>query len=97
MKIVPFIRNSRNPYDTVRDDVERLLSTAFNRTPFAWDKDLSVPSMDMWDDKNTIFVETDIPGMEAKDINVSVKDDLLTVSAKREVSNEEKEERLLLQ
>ena len=48
------------------------------------------PSVDVWDGKDNIYVEADISGVEQKDINVNLKDNTLTISAKKEEAKEEK-------
>lgn len=51
-----------------------------------------MPSMDVYETEDEIVVTVDIPGIDPKDVDVSVEDSTLTVSGKREFSNEVKEE-----
>lgn len=46
------------------------------------------PRVNIEETKDHVVLTFEIPGMEKKDIKVSVKDDVLTVSGKRELKNE---------
>jgi HSP20 family protein len=51
------------------------------------------PSIDVKeDDKGNIVVNADIPGVEKGDINITVKGDMLEISAEKKEEKEEKEE-----
>lgn len=52
---------------------------------------LRMPSLDVVDRDNEVLVRAEIPGIEKKDINVSLTDNLLTI--KGQSSKEEKEEK----
>ncbi len=52
-----------------------------------------VPSIDVKEDeKGNIVVNADIPGVEKGDIEITVKGDMLEISAEKRVETEEKEE-----
>lgn len=46
------------------------------------------PRVNIEDTKDNLIVTFELPGMEKKDIKVSVKDNVLTVSGKRELKSE---------
>ena len=50
------------------------------------------PSIDISETKDELIVKAEIPGMEAKDINISVTGDVLTIKGERKQETEEKEE-----
>ena len=52
---------------------------------------LRIPSLDVVDRENEVLVRAEIPGIEKKDISVSLSDNLLTI--KGESRKEEKEEK----
>lgn len=54
-------------------------------------KDIRMPSLDVIDRDNEIVVRAEIPGIEKKDIDVSLSDNMLTI--KGESKKEEKEEK----
>jgi HSP20 family protein len=58
-----------------------------------WDPGFSapaMPTMNVTEKDGVVHVEADLPGLEAKDIDVSVTDDLLTLKGERKEEKEEK-------
>lgn len=53
---------------------------------------LKVPDMDMRDEGDKYVIELDLPGVNKKDIDISLKDDRLIISAKRKENVKEKKE-----
>jgi HSP20 family protein len=89
MRIVPYVRSSASTLEPLRNEIDRLINFPFNRLSSYVDRDLSVPPINMWEDKDNIFVETDMPGMDPKNIKVSLKGDTLLISGKAEEAKEE--------
>jgi len=83
----------RDPWktlDSLRDEINGFFEGT--RQLFPWSgQDVSAPSVDVWEDGKAVYVEADLPGFEQKDIDIKLKDDILTLSAKRETVKEEKE------
>ena len=52
-----------------------------------------LPSMDVSETDNEILIKAELPGMEAKDVSVSLVGDLLTVKGERKEEKEEKGEK----
>ena len=50
------------------------------------------PFMDILETKDKLIVKAELPGLEAKDVNVSVSGDLLTIKGEKEKEEEEKDE-----
>ncbi len=50
------------------------------------------PSVDMIDRKEELLVRADLPGLEQKDVEVSVEDGMLTIRGERKEEKETKEE-----
>lgn len=50
------------------------------------------PDVDMIDKKNEIVLRADLPGLEQKDVHVSVENGMLTIHGAREQEREAKEE-----
>jgi len=61
-----------------------------------WDDDVwggdFVPAVDVYQDKDNVIVEMDVPGIEPEKVDISVENDVLTVSGKREEKKEVKRE-----
>lgn len=92
MALVPMKRRDRDPWSLLtnfHNEISRLFGYELGRFPSFKEEDFT-PSVDVWDDKDNIYVEADIPGVEQKDINVNLKDNALTISAKKEEAKEEK-------
>jgi HSP20 family protein len=51
------------------------------------------PALDVTENKDTITVKAELPGVEAKDVSVSLEGDLLTIKGEKEQAKEEKDER----
>jgi hypothetical protein ELI_4153 len=77
-----------------RDDRNFGLSTFedFFRPFFAFDERPRVMKTDISEKDGNYVLDIDLPGFEKKDIDVSLNDGYLTVSAKRDQSNEEKDQ-----
>ena len=50
------------------------------------------PPVDIYEDEHNIFLKIDVPGIDEKDIDVSVQNNTLTVYGERKFEKEEKEE-----
>ncbi|OHD55856.1 MAG: hypothetical protein A2Y33_14225 [Spirochaetes bacterium GWF1_51_8] len=50
------------------------------------------PKIDVVDKGNVISVKADLPGIDEKDLNVSLEDHVLTIEGKREEEHEEKKD-----
>jgi HSP20 family protein len=59
-----------------------------NRTNQAW-----VPALDVWETENEIVYALDLPGIPEEMISVELDDGALTITAERERTQEESEER----
>jgi len=52
-----------------------------------------VPSLDLSETKDAFVVKVEIPGMDPKDIQVSLQENLLTIKGEKKQEKEEKDER----
>ena len=50
------------------------------------------PAVDIYEDGHNIVLKIDVPGIDEKDIDVSVQNNTLTVHGERKIEKEEKEE-----
>jgi len=51
-----------------------------------------VPPVDIYEDEHGIQLKLEVPGIEEKDLDVKVENNVLTVSGERKIEKEEKEE-----
>jgi len=80
----------RGPLESIREEMQDLLSRTFGEEPDLWSVDRMTPSLDLAESDNALEVRVDIPGMEAKDIEIQVNANVLTVSGERKEEREEK-------
>jgi HSP20 family protein len=90
------------PFDTLRNQVDRLFrdfETGFLQTPFYRDIDNLVrrdfgfavaPAIDIAENNNAFEVTVELPGLDAKNIDLQLSDGVLTIKGDK---NEEKEEK----
>jgi HSP20 family protein len=76
--------------ETLRGEINKLFDGSFNVFPKVRE-DMVTPSTDVWEDDENIYVETDLPGFDRKDIDVILRNESLVISAKKEEMKEEKE------
>jgi HSP20 family protein len=76
-----------------RGEMERLWDKFFGERPFARAfTDEWLPSVDISETKDSFVVKAELPGLEAKDVNVSISGDLLIVKGEKKKEEEEKDE-----
>jgi len=51
-----------------------------------------VPAVDIYEDEHNLVLKLEVPGVNEDDLNVSLENNLLTVSGERKFEKEEKEE-----
>jgi len=80
----------RDPITALREEMEDLRARIFGDREDGWLTGTMVPALDMSETDSAIEVRIDLPGITAKDIDVAVNENVLTVSGKREEEKEEK-------
>jgi HSP20 family protein len=80
----------RGPLANLRQEIEDLMSRALGEDASLWPSEQIVPSLDLIESDGNIEVRVDIPGMDAKDIDIQVNGNLLTISGERKEEHEEK-------
>ena len=79
---------------SIQDELSRLFGRTFGGSEAlrpsgsgAW-----MPSMDVYETEDKIVAKLELPGIEPDNVDVSVEDSILTISGRREFSDEVKEE-----
>jgi len=80
----------RGPLESIREEMQDLISRTFGEEGELWSVERISPSLDLAETDNLLEVRLDIPGMEAKDIDIEVNANVLTVSGERKEEREEK-------
>ena len=93
MNIVPW-----KPFDelkTMRKEMDNLWDRFFPETPLheryaghEW-----LPAIDLKETKDKLVVKAELPGLETKDIDLTLTEDILTIRGEKKEEKEEKDER----
>jgi HSP20 family protein len=78
---------------SIRSEMDRLWNRFLGETPFARRfKEEWSPSVDISQTKDKLVIKAELPGLDAKDVNVSISGDLLTIKGEKKKEEEEKDE-----
>jgi HSP20 family protein len=90
------------PFESLRNQVDRLFrdfETGFLQSPLYrdvdnfWRRDLALPvtpAMDIVEKDNAFEMTAELPGLDAKNIELGVSDDVLTIKGEKKEEREEK-------
>ena len=79
--------------ERMRREMDRLWDSFFERTPARVEEAVEwLPTLDVSETKNDYVVKAELPGMDPKDIDISLTNDLLTIKGEKKQEKEEKEE-----
>ena len=80
-------------FERMRRDMDRLWGSFFERGTLRGEDGREwLPSLDVAETKNEIVVKAEVPGLEPKDIDISLSDGVLTIKGEKKQEKEEKEE-----
>jgi HSP20 family protein len=85
-----FRRDDRDPFTAMQREINRVFDDFGRGSPARWaDADVS-PRIDVAETDNTIEVTAELPGLDEKDVDVVLRDDVLTVKGEKKSEREEK-------
>jgi HSP20 family protein len=78
---------------SLRREMDRLWENFFGERPLTrmWEREWA-PSLDISETKDNFVVKAEVPGIDAKDIDISLTGDVLTIKGEKKQEREEKEE-----
>jgi HSP20 family protein len=84
---------SRGDLDRFRGEIDRMFDEFFARGPFSrsYGGEDWMPAVDVSETGKEIVVHAELPGMDAKDIDISINGRVLSVKGERKQEQEEKE------
>ena len=83
-------RREANPLATLQTEIDRLFNEFTRGWPSLGAAEL-LPTMDVTETDGEIKVMAELPGLEEKDIEISVADNVLTVRGEKKAEKEEKD------
>ncbi|MCX7824670.1 MAG: Hsp20/alpha crystallin family protein [Verrucomicrobiae bacterium] len=99
MAIMKWTRPTWDPFramEELQEEMNRLFSSSLARFPETGTRRVAdtfwTPPMDIYETKDELVVQCEVPGLKQEDINVTVHDDTLVVEGERKQSSEVKEE-----
>jgi HSP20 family protein len=81
---------AREPFTALREEMNDLRSRLFGEGDGGWFTGPLVPALDLSETDNALEVRMDVPGITAKDIDIQINGNLLTVTGERAEEKEEK-------
>lgn len=96
-KNVPVRRQERDPFYALQRSMDRLFDDFYNDFGFGlsrFDEDFGdfSPSLDVSESDTEFKIAAELPGMDEKDIEVSLSDNMLTISGEKKSETEEKKD-----
>ena len=82
-----------NPFTSLQREIDRLFDD-FTRgfpAPGTFGKQGLVPSMDVTETDKQIQITAELPGLEEKDVQINVADNVLTIKGEKKAEKEEKD------
>jgi len=79
-------------FSTLQDRMNRLFRDSFGDREDALTTSTFAPPVDVYEDEHQVTLKIEVPGIDEKDIDVRVENNVLTVHGERKFEKEEKEE-----
>jgi len=79
-------------FERMRREMDRLWDSFFERRPAKTEEEREfLPALDLAETENELVVKCEVPGLEPKDIDISLSDGMLTIKGEKKQEREEKE------
>ena len=92
-KSVQLKRDDDNPFALLRREMDSLVDNffrGFDMEPFGSRMGVFSPKVDVTENDKEINISAELPGMDEKDIDVSLQNDMLTIKGEKSEEKEEK-------
>lgn len=96
------LKHRGNPFLSLQEEFEKAINRVYNLSgigrhfPEDFDNLTMNPAIDIVDDKASFKVEAEMPGLDEKDIHVSINDGILTIRAEKEISKKDEGKNYLM-
>lgn len=85
-----------NPFEAFERDVKRIFDDFFALEPVDLFDSAWLPTVDVEEDEKAIHVRAEVPGIDEKDLNVTLEDNVLTISGEKKEERKEENKRYVL-
>ncbi|HOE21329.1 MAG TPA: Hsp20/alpha crystallin family protein, partial [Spirochaetota bacterium] len=85
-----------NPFEEFERDVKKTFENFFSLEPVNLFDSTWTPTVDVKEDEKFVHVRAEIPGIDEKDINVALEDNILTISGEKKEERKEENKRYVL-
>lgn len=87
------VAGSVSPFLSLQREIDRLFDDFSRGFPTLGGSDVAklMPSMDVTETDKEIEISTELPGLEEKDVQINVADNLLTIRGEKKAEKEEKD------
>jgi HSP20 family protein len=85
-------RMNRDPFFALHDQVDRLFddfTRGFSMPSLLGDRGIGWPSVELKEDEKHFCIEAELPGMEEKDIEVMLADNVLTIRGEKRLEQDD--------
>jgi len=76
----------------VRDDFDRIVDKLFKPEADFWEGHTKAPLVDVYEEDGKLVMKAELPGLTKKDIDISISDDAITLSGKKQDVKEVKKD-----
>jgi HSP20 family protein len=80
---------------TLQDQINRLFNDAFERTEQESNLTSWAPAVDIYENEHELIVKADLPGVEAKDLDIRIENNILTIRGDRRFEKKVNEDNYL--
>jgi HSP20 family protein len=84
------VRSEVNIFDTLQREIDRVFADFTRGFPSFAARDL-VPNVDVTETDKEIEITAELPGLEEKDVQINLADDVLTIKGEKKAEKEEKD------
>ena len=86
-------KNIQDPFVSFRNEMERVFDDFFSLKPTEMFDSEWIPSIDVDEAEKNVYVRAEIPGIEEKDIDATLEENILTISGEKKEEHEEKDKK----
>jgi HSP20 family protein len=84
------VRREANPFALLQQEIDRLFEGVTRNIPGLATTTTTMPSMDISETDKVIEITAELPGLEKKDVELNIADNLLTIRGEKKNEREEK-------